>query len=143
MRKCPTLLALLSVFALTLSACQTTSAPGTAAPTALQTFDALYQGAVTAADLVNTTSTSALTSGLITVAQAKKILAYTDAVKVALDAANAAAQGGNTGGAAGALAAAMQPIIVLSACLTQKPLTIATFDKCAVPLSQPIVVAPQ
>lgn len=140
MRKFPFLLVLLSACVLT--ACQTASAP---APTALQTFDALYQGAVTAADLVNTTSTSALTSGLITPAQAKKILAYTDAVKIALDAANAAAQGGDTGGAAGALAAAMRPIIVLSACLTQKPLTIVTFDKCALPLSQPapaLAVAP-
>lgn len=143
MRKCPTLLALLSIFALTLSACQTAGAPGSTAPTALQTFDALYQGAVTADDLLITTSTSALNSGLITPAQAKKILAYTDAVKTALDAANVAAQGGNAGGAAGALAAAMQPIIVLSACLTAKPLTVETFDKCAVPLSQPITVAPQ
>ena len=88
------LLLLLPLLALGLlcESCATTATPGAAAPTALQTFDALYSNAVAATDLVNVTATSALQSGLITAAQAQKVLSTTDSVKAALDAANAAAQ---------------------------------------------------
>jgi hypothetical protein len=133
-------IALCSVLGLSLllESCATTAppaVPGAPASTALQTFDTLYSSAVSADDLVIRTSTTALQSGLITAAQATKILSVTDSVKSALDAANAAAQLGNTGLATGNLAAALGPIGVLSACLAAKPLTVATFDKCATTLA--------
>lgn len=128
--------AVLLLLSLLLEGCQTAAAPsGTAPATALQTFDALYQNAVAADDLVNTTGTTALAAGLISAAQAQQILNVTDTVKTALDAANAAAQAGNTGGAVGSLAAALGPIAILSSCLTTKPLTVATFAACAVKLA--------
>lgn len=119
---------------LLLEGCQTTAASGSTPATALQTFDALYQSAVSADDLVIRTATTALASGLISPIQAKKILSITDSVKAALDTANAAAQLGNTGTATGSLAAALGPIAILSSCLTVKPLTVATFDTCAAKL---------
>lgn len=122
------------------SACQTTApAAGAAPPTALQTFDTLYANAVTVESLVVTTATTALQAGLINATQAKKILAATDAAKVVLDTANAAAQVGNTGAATANLAAALGPVAMLSACLTVKPLTTATFDSCAARLTPPAV----
>lgn len=134
------LLPLLAVLttSLALEACQTTPAtPG--GTTTLQTFDALYASAVSADDLVVRTATQALASALITSTQAKRILAITDSVKAALDAANAAAQIGNLGIANGNLAQAMGPIVILSACLTIKPLTVSTFDACAAKLAPPAV----
>jgi hypothetical protein len=101
----------------------------------LQTFNTLYANAVSIDDLVIKEATIALNSGLISTVQAKKILAITDSVKTALDAANSAAQIGNTGIASGNLAQALGPIAILSACLTSHPLTIATFDVCTVKLT--------
>lgn len=123
-----------------LAGCPTAAAPGQAPPTALQTFDALYANAVTADDLVVTTATTALASGFINAAQAKRVLAVTDSVKSALDAANAAAQLGNAALANGNLAQALGPIAILSACLTVKPLTTATFDSCTAKLTTPQVL---
>jgi hypothetical protein len=127
------LIPLALLISLSLEGCQTTAAGSTPA-TALQTFDALYASAVSADDLVIRTATTALASGLISASQAKQILATTDSVKAALDLANTAAQAGNTGTATGNLAAALGPIAILSACLTTKPLTVATFGACAVKL---------
>jgi hypothetical protein len=123
--------------ALSVSGCTTTS--GTTTATALQTFDALYSNAVTADDLVVKSATTALQTGLITAAQAQKVLNITDSVKAALDAANAAAQLGNTALASGNLASALGPIGILSSCLTIKPLTAATFDTCTTKLTSPVV----
>ena len=120
-------------------ACQVAPAPGTAPPTALQTFDVLYTNAVTAVDIAVKTATSALQAGLINVAQAKKVRGVTTSVKTALDAAYAASQLGNVATANGDLASALGPIAILSACLTIKPLTVATFDSCTVAL-KPVVV---
>lgn len=133
----PRLLLLAAALLLSLDACQTVPASGTI-PTTLQTFDALYSSAVSADDLVIKTATVALASGFISPAQAKKILAVTDQVKGVLDAANTAAQVGNSGLATGNLAAAMGPIALLSACLTVKPLTIASFSTCTVKLAPPV-----
>lgn len=123
-----------------LAGCPTAGAPGQTPPTALQTFDALYANAVTADDLVIKTATAALGSGFITAAQAKRVLSVTDSVKAALDAANAAAQLGNAATANGNLAQALGPIAILSACLTVKPLTVATFDACTAKLTTPQVL---
>lgn len=122
-----------------LAGCPTASAPGQPPPTALQTFDALYANAVTADDLVVKTATTALASGFINAAQAKRVLAVTDSVKSALDAAQAAAQLGNAAVANGNLAQALGPIAILSACLTVKPLTTASFDSCTQRLTPPQV----
>jgi hypothetical protein len=133
-------LALLGAATLSVSGCQVPPAtPGTPAPTALQTFDALYANAVTAEDLVIKTTTSTLQSGLISSAQAKKVMSITDSIKMTLDVAYGAAQTGNTGVATGNLAQALGPLAVLSACLTTKPLTIQTFDACTVKLTPPAV----
>jgi len=137
----PFLPALLLLPLLLCDACTTatTAASGTAPPTALQTFDALYANAVQAEDLVLVTSTSALNSKFISATQAKKILSVLDSVKAALDAANAAAQVGSIGSATGNLAAALGPIAILSSCLTSKPLTIAIFETCAVKLTPAVI----
>lgn len=118
--------------------CQT-AAPGAAPASTLQTFETLYSSAVSADDLVIKTATTAFAAGLINTAQAKKVLMVTDQVKAALDAANTAAQVGNSGLATGNLAAAMGPIALLSACLTVKPLTVASFDTCSATL-KPLVL---
>lgn len=123
---------LTSVLALSLESCATTP---TAPPTALQTFTTLYANAVSADDLIIQAGTAALNAGLISATQAKQVLAVTDSVKAALDAANAAAQLGNTALASGNLASAFGPIALLSACLTAKPLTVATFAACTTKLN--------
>jgi len=134
------LLTLAFLSLLSLEGCQATNptTSGTPPPTALQTFDLIYANAVSADDLVIKATSAALTGGLINVTQAKKILAITDSVKATLDAANAAAQGGQTALATGNLAAALGPIAILSACLTTKPLTVNSFDACAAKLSPPV-----
>jgi hypothetical protein len=132
-------LATVLTISLLLEACATAPAAPGAPPTTLQTFDALYASAVSADDLVVKSATVALSSGWISAAQAKKVLSITDAVKAALDAANGAAQLGNLGVANGNLAQAMGPIVILSACLTIKPLTVSTFDACAAKLAPPAV----
>jgi hypothetical protein len=138
LKRMPLLLLLPSL--LLLNACQgTPAAPGSTPTTSLQTFDALYASAVSADDLVVRAASVALATAAITSAQAHRILAITDAVKTALDAANAAAQLGNLGVANGNLAQAMGPIVILSACLTTKPLTVQTFNNCAAKLAPPTV----
>lgn len=130
-RRLPFLIAL-SLLALLglgfLEGCQTPG--GAAPPTALQTFDALYANAVTADDLVIQAGTAALASGLISPQQAAQVLKVSDSVKTALDAAYAAAQLGNQALATGNLAQALGPVAILSACLTAKPLTVASFAAC-------------
>lgn len=143
-RLLPLLALSLSVFLLlSLNACTTVPpAPGgvtpTPASTALQTFDAIYVSAVTADDLVIKATSTALSGGLISVVQAKRVLAIADQVKTALDTANAAAQLGNTAMATGNLATALGPIAILSACLTTRPLTITTFEACTAKLTPPV-----
>jgi len=134
------LLTLASLSLLSLEGCPATNptTSGTAPPTALQTFESIYASAVSADDLVIKAASTALTANLINVTQAKKVLQITDQVKAALDAANAAAQLGNTALATGNLASALGPIAILSACLTTKPLTFATFDACTAKLTPPV-----
>lgn len=136
-RLLPLLLPLLGLLALSLlvDGCQTPSTSGAAPPTALQTFDALYANAVTADDLAVKAATVSLQAGLITAAQARTVLHVTDSVKVALDAARTASQLGNTALASGNLASALGPVAILSACLTSKPLTPATFETCTTRLA--------
>lgn len=134
------LLLLLPLALLSLEGCPTAGAPGAPPATSLQTFTTLYANAVSADDLVVKAGTIALQNGLINPAQARKVLSVTDAVKAALDAANGAAQLGNLGTANGDLAAALGPIAILSACLTVKPLTPATFDSCTAQLTLPTPV---
>lgn len=133
----PRLLPLLVVLSLGLlcESCTTAPASGAAPATALQTFESLYANAVTAEDLVLKTTTIALQSGLIVKTQGQRVLAVVDSVKAALDAANTAAQLGNTALSTSSLASALGPIAILSACLTAKPLTPATFDSCAAKLT--------
>lgn len=143
MHRLPRLLLLTSallILGLSLEGCPATNptTSGATPPTALQTFQSIYANAVSADDLVIKATSTALTGGLISVAQAKKILVITDNVKTALDAANAAANLGNTALATGNLASALGPIAILSACLTTRPLTISTFDACATKLAPPV-----
>lgn len=136
------ILALLVVLlCLGLFACATTAtSPSSTPATALSTFNTLYQDAVSADDIVITTATTALTGGLINATQAAKILAVTDSVKAALDLANSLAQAGNQSAANANLAGSVAAIAVLSSCLTAKPLTVATFDACAVKLLPVVAV---
>lgn len=124
-----------------LSGCQ--SAPPTAntstPPTALQSFEAMYTSAVTADTLVLTATDTALKAGAINAAQAKKIEGVADSIKIVLDAANSAAQLGNTATANANLANALGSVAVVSACLTAKPLTPTTFAACTAKLSPPLV----
>lgn len=142
MRRLPHLLLLPLAFLclLSLEGCPATNptTSGAPPPTALQTFQSIYTSAVTADDLVVKAGSAALQSGLISLAQAKKILTITDQVKAALDAANVAANLGNTALATGNLATALGPIAILSACLTTRPLTFATFDACTAKLTPPV-----
>src|ERR1700691_4966476 len=72
---------------LSLSGCATTPTTGTTTTTTtppsttLQTLDTIIQNALTADDVVVTTATAALQSGLINASQAAQILAVTDSVK--------------------------------------------------------------
>lgn len=118
-------------------AASTTGAP----PTALQTFDALYSDALTAETLAVSTATAAVNSRLISAVQGQMVLNVTDSVKRVLDAANAAAQAGNSAVATTNLALAVGTIATVSACLTAKPLTVATFAACTARLSAPAVQA--
>lgn len=141
MRRLPHLLLLPLAFLclLSLEGCPATNpTSGQPPPTALQTFESIYASAVSADDLVVKAASTALQSGLINLAQAKKVLTITDQVKAALDAANAAANLGNTALATGNLATALGPIAILSACLTTRPLTFATFDACTAKLTPPV-----
>lgn len=130
------LVLLLLILCLGLFGCATTSPSSTttAPSSALKTFDTLYQDAVSADDVAITAATTALNAGLISGAQATKILAVTDSVKAALDLANTLAQSGNTAAANSNLAASVGAIAILSSCLTAKPLTAASFAACAVKL---------
>jgi hypothetical protein len=131
--------ALLGLAVLSLSnGCATTSSTA-APPTALQSFDSLYAGAVTAESLAINTTTAAVTSKLISPAQGQQILSVTDAIQALLAAANAAAQLGNTATANANLAKALGSIAIISACLTAKPLTVATFGACTAKLTAPAV----
>jgi hypothetical protein len=106
-------------------------------PTALETFQTMYGNAVKAVDTVNITGDSLYKQGLITKAQGQTILSITEKTKSVLDASYAAAQLGNTAVASGDLAQAMGSVVILSTCLTQQPLTPATFDKCTSTLTAP------
>jgi hypothetical protein len=121
-----------------LSGCQSTPTTGTP-PTALQTFEGLYTGAVTADTLVLTATDTALKAGAINAAQARKVEGVADSIKIVLDAANSAAQLGNTATANANLASALGSVAVISACLTAKPLTPTTFAACTAKLSPPTV----
>lgn len=137
----PLLLVLLVPLAL-FSGCATTAtgtSTSTPTSTALQTFDSLYSSAVTAETLAIQATTVALNSKLISPAQATQILSVTDAIKVVLDAANSAAQVGNSGLASANLAQALGSIGLVSSCLTAKPLTVASFTACTMKLTAPAV----
>lgn len=132
----PALLVL--VCASSLTACQTPA--GGTAPTALQTFDAIYTGALQGETLALQATTAALTSKLITAPQAQKVEAALDATKAILDAAHGAALAGSTGVATANLSQAVGSIALVSACLTAKPLTPTTFDACLSKMTFPMVV---
>lgn len=112
-----------------------TSAP----PTALQTFDNLYSGALIAETLAVQSATTAVQAKLISAAQGQAVLNVTDSIKAVLDAANSAAQIGNSAAATANLAQAVGSIAIVSACLTAKPLTVATFATCTAKLAPPVV----
>jgi hypothetical protein len=123
--KCMILSALLALTA----GCATTSAP--------QTFQQIYTAAVAGDDLIVQSATVALNDKLITAAQAKTILTVTDDIKTALDAAEAAYNVSNTAGANALIGKAVAAIAILSTCVTERPLTPATFDSCIQPLVLP------
>jgi hypothetical protein len=112
-----------------LAACASTSG-------ALQTFDQIYGAAITADDIAVTTATAALNSGLISSKQAAAIQKITIDAMGLLNAAQAAFTAGNSLAANQNLAAASATLTALSLCLTQKPLTIATFAACAATIPQ-------
>lgn len=134
-------LALALCLALTAGLLSSCTAPGGTTPTAStpQTFQQLYSTAVTADDLIVQAGTAALQAGAITAAQAKLVLSATDSIKAVLDAAYALSQAGNTSGASTNLASALGTIAILSTCLTQKPLTAATYATCTAHLTIPKV----
>lgn len=117
-----------SVVALT--GCQTTATGTTSAPTSLQTFDQVYSTSVQALTLILKETSVALSAGGITAAQAKTIVGYTDAIKTVLDAALAAENAANSSLATADVAQATAQIAAIGICLTQKPLTAATFATC-------------
>lgn len=100
-------------------------------PSALQTFDDVYAAAVTADDFVVTTATTALNAGLITSSQATAIQKITVDASNLLTAAKTAFTAGNQALANQNVVAAVATLTAMSLCLTQKPLTIATFAVCA------------
>lgn len=117
----------------------TSTSGSSATSSALQTFDSLYSSAVTAETLAIQAATTALNAKLISPAQATQVLNVTDAIKAVLDAANAAAQVGNSGLASANLAQALGSIGLVSSCLTAKPLTVASFAACTIKLTAPAV----
>lgn len=135
------LLLLVLLLAPLFSGCAATATTGTASATSstLQTFDTLYSSAVAAETIAIQTATTALNAKLISPAQATQILSVTDAVKAVLDAANAAAQVGNSGLASANLGQALGSIAIVSSCLTAKPLTVVTFAACTAKLTLPAV----
>lgn len=138
----PLLLALLAlVVVLTLgvlASCSSTPTTGTSS-SGLQTFDLVYSSAVQTETLILNETNTALTAKAISPAQAQKVLSVTDSIKTLLDASNAAAQAGNSGLATADVSQATAAIAVISICLTQKPLTPATFTTCTATLSPPQV----
>jgi len=104
---------------------------GCASTSALQTFEDVYQAAVTADDLAVQSATTALNAGLISSAQAASIQTITTDAMNLLTAANTAFQAGDSLTANKNVAAASATLIALSLCLTQKPLTVASFAACA------------
>lgn len=117
----------------------TTTTPTAGTPAALQTFNGLYASAVQSDALVLIAADTALKSGAINAAQAKAIEKVADQVKLVLDAANSAAQLGNSSTATSNLGAAVSAIAQASSCLTLKPLTPTTFATCIVKLTPPQV----
>jgi hypothetical protein len=105
-----------------LSSCATTTAP--------QTFNDVYTAALTADDVVVTATTAALEAGYITSAQAAHVQLLTMDAKSLLSAAQVAYAAGNQLAANQDVAAASATLIAMSLCLTQKPLTVATFTAC-------------
>ena len=119
-----------------LSACKTT----TGTTSAMQTFTDVYNAALTADDLAVQGGTAALNAGLITSAQAQNVQNITIKAKALLDAAQVAFNAGNAVAANQNVTAATITLVALTLCLTQKPLTVATFTTCA--SSIPSLVTP-
>lgn len=109
---------------LILSACATTS-------TAPKTFNEVYADALTADDLVVQAATTALNAGLINSAQATNIQKITIDARNLLTAAQIAFTAGNSALANQNVVSATATLVAMSLCLTQKPLTVATFASCA------------
>ena len=110
---------------LLLSSCAST-------PSSLKTFDDVYNAAITADDFVVTTATAALTSGLITSSQATEIQKITVDASNLLTAAKTAFTAGNQALANQNVVQATATLVAMSLCLSEKPLTVATFASCAV-----------
>lgn len=128
------LIALLAL--LGFSGCATTPASGSnTAPTSLQTFDTVYSTSLQALTLILNETNIALTDKAITASQAQTIVGYTDSIKTVLDAASTAESAANTSLATANVAQATAQIASISICLTQKPLTAASFSTCTRTLS--------
>lgn len=97
----------------------------------LQTFTQVYNAAITADDFAVTAATAALNAGLISSAQATLIQKITVDAMTLLNTANLAFLAGDSLDANKNVAAATGTLVALSLCLTQKPLTVATFSSCA------------
>jgi len=110
-----------------------------ASTSALQTFNDVYSAAVTADDLAVQAATTALTSGLITSAQAQAVQNITKTAMNLLTAAQTAFTAGDQATANKNVSAASATLVALSLCLTQKPLTTATFATCAAHVPAPVV----
>jgi hypothetical protein len=121
------------------SGCASTTGTASSTSTALQTFDSVYAGAVQAETLILQETTAALSAKLISPAQAQQVMNVTDGIKSVLDAANTAAQAGNSGVATANAATATAAIAAISICLTAKPLTAQGFAVCTVKLTTPAV----
>ena len=99
--------------------------------TTAQPFNQSVQIAASVNDAVIVTANSLLTSGTITSAQAKKVLAITDNVNALLSAANAAYVAGSTAVANSDLAVAQTSATQTQTCLTAT----ATLTACLAPIT--------
>jgi hypothetical protein len=112
---------------------------GGCATTSVKTFDQIYTDAVTANDVIVQATTTALTAGLISSAQASAVQKITTDAMNVLTAAQTAFTAGNSIAANSDVVAATATLAAMSLCLTEKPLTVATFATCVarVPVLSP------
>lgn len=132
----PVILMALALLGALLLGCATAPATGPA-PTAAQTEAQAYEMGLKAVDLALVTEKAVLDSGVISSAQGTRTLQIIDSVHSAVEAAHGLYLTGNTVAGSGQLADALSPLLKVTLCLTQKPLTMDRFDACIAPIQPP------